>query len=174
MALKLEIPSMAHKERYEDMMDEWEAYGGRLNPGALRRRSAANPAPAPYETWLHWSEEDRTSGRQELFFLVDEDSGRLLGAISIRAKVEPDRLYLDGHSGYGIRPSERRKGYASRMLALALPLMHQRGINPVIITCAKDNPASAKTAQSAGGVLVRETEDEGELMQAYEISLEIE
>ena len=37
MELKLIHPSIEHKKQDEDMMDEWENYGGRLNPGALRR-----------------------------------------------------------------------------------------------------------------------------------------
>ena len=30
--LKLVRPSMEHKRQYEEMMDEWESFGGRLNP----------------------------------------------------------------------------------------------------------------------------------------------
>ena len=170
MALQLETPGAEHKERYEEMMEEWENYGGRLNPGALRRRNRNHPEPVSYEVWMEWLEEDRKAG-QELFFLVETETGRLLGGISIRTRMEAARLYLDGHSGYGIRPSERRKGYASRMLNMALPMMWDRGIDPVVITCAKSNIASAKTALSAGGVLVweGEDEDEGEIVQAYEI-----
>lgn len=33
--LYLERPSLKHKEQYEAMMNEWEAYGGRLNPGGI-------------------------------------------------------------------------------------------------------------------------------------------
>lgn len=31
--LKLVRPSLEHKLQYESMMDEWEAFGGRINPG---------------------------------------------------------------------------------------------------------------------------------------------
>ena len=37
--LRLVRPSEEHKSQYEAMMDEWESFGGRLNPGALRRYS---------------------------------------------------------------------------------------------------------------------------------------
>ena len=37
--LKLVRPSIEHKQQYESMLEEWEAFGGRLNPGALRRYS---------------------------------------------------------------------------------------------------------------------------------------
>ena len=32
-------PSIEHKSQYESMMDEWELYSSRLNPGALSRYS---------------------------------------------------------------------------------------------------------------------------------------
>ena len=170
MALRLETPGAEHRGRYEEMMEEWEGYSGRLNPGAMRRRSEKHPEPISYEAWMAWLEEDREAG-QELFFLVETETGRLLGGISIRTQVERERLYLDGHSGYGIRPSERRKGYASRMLKMALPILWDRGTDPVVITCAKGNTGSAKAALAAGGVLVweGEGEEEGEVVQAYEL-----
>jgi len=54
---------------------------------------------------------------------------------------------------------------------MALPIMQGYGINPVIISCAKDNTGSAKTIQKNGGVLIRETEDDGELVQIYHIAV---
>ena len=93
---------------------------------------------------------------------------RILGAISLRYQS----MGIDGHIGFGIRPSERKKGYATRMLELALPLMVECGQNPVIISCAKDNVGSAKTIQKNGGTLVEEVDDEGELTQVYQIVLD--
>lgn len=110
-------------------------------------------------------------GRAGALFPGGNGDRAAAGGISIRTQVERKRLYLDGHSGYGIRPSERRKGYASRMLKMALPILWDRGIDPVVITCAKDNTGSAKAALAAGGVLVweGEGEEEGEIVQAYEL-----
>nr|WP_304430580.1 GNAT family N-acetyltransferase [uncultured Acetatifactor sp.] len=77
---------------------------------------------------------------------------------------------MDGHSGYGIRPSERRKGYAAKMLSMALPIMKGYGINPVIITCAKDNIGSAKTIQRNGGIYIKDAADgDGEIVEIYHI-----
>ena len=144
------------------MMDEWEAFGGRINPGAIRRYRSGQREPISYERWLAWIEEDKK--RQELFFFMDGE--RLLGAISIRLYAE---IGLEGHCGYGIRPTERRKGYAAKMLSMALPMMRGLGICPVVITCAKDNTGSAKTILHNGGVLQGEALDEGELVQIYHI-----
>ena len=52
-------------------MDEWKAYGGRLNPGALRRYSRTRKRNVSYEEWLKWIDDDRKAG-QELFFLTND------------------------------------------------------------------------------------------------------
>lgn len=57
------------------------------------------------------------------------------------------------------------------MLSMAFPIMKSHGINPVIITCDKDNIGSAKTIINNGGILVKEVESEsaGNIVQVYEI-----
>lgn len=163
--LRLVQPATEHKSRYEEMMDEWENFGGRINPGAMRRYSKKLGRKVSYEHWLGWMEEDRKE-TQSLYFLMQGE--RLLGAISLRYRS----VGIDGHIGFGIRPSERKKGYATRMLELALPLMREYGQNPVIISCAKDNVGSAKTILKNGGTLIEEVDDEGELTQVYQIVLD--
>lgn len=161
--LKLIRPSMDHRQQYQEMMDEWESFGGRLNPGALRRYSNRQQKNVTYEEWLKWIEDDRRAG-QDLYFFMQGTA--ILGAISIRRRCAE----VDGHSGYGIRPSQRRKGYAAKMLSMALPIMKGYGINPVIITCAKDNIGSAKTIRRNGGIYIKDAADEdGEIVEIYHI-----
>lgn len=168
--LRLVRPSEEHKSQYEAMMDEWEAFGGRLNPGALRRYSNKRQKNVSFEEWLEWIEEDRNT-IQDLYFLLKDN--HIIGAISIRFKRTLQDVGTDGHTGYGIRPSERRKGFAAIMLSLALPIMKEYGINPVVITCAKENVGSAKTIIKNGGKLMNEVidPDNGELVQIYYIDL---
>ena len=61
-----------------------------------------------------------------------------------------------GHIGDGIRPSERRKGYATAMIGLALEECRKLGINKVLMTCDKTNIGSAKSIMNNGGVLESE------------------
>lgn len=158
-------PTMEHKALYEEMMDEWEEFGGRINPGAMRRYHKQSGRKVPYEEWLDRMNAEREE-KQSFYFLMQDD--RLLGATSLRYKSAG----INGHIAYGIRPSERRKGYAAKMLAMALPLMKEYGQNPVIVSCAKDNLGSAKTIQKNGGRLIEEVDDEGELTQIYHIDLD--
>lgn len=163
-------PSIGHEKQYEDMMDEWEEYGGRLNPGALRRYSFSQKRKVAYKEWLKWIDDDRNAG-QELFFLTNDKI--ILGAVSIRPKKNAQDIGLDGHIGFGIRPSERNKGYATKILWMALSIIKNYGIDQAIITCDKENIGSSKTIQNNGGILEKEVVDEktGNIVQVYYIQL---
>lgn len=76
-----------------------------------------------------------------------------------------------GHIGYGVRPGSRRNGYATTMLALGLSKCRDLGMEKVLLTCYKDNIASAKTIIQNGGILDNEVLDHGALKQRYWITL---
>lgn len=67
-----------------------------------------------------------------------------MGAVNIRHRLNEKLLNSGGHIGYGIRPSERRKGYASVLLALTLEITRDMGLNKVLLVCDKGNVASEK------------------------------
>ena len=161
--LYLVRPTAEHKAQYEEMMDEWEAAGGRINPGALRRWSSKMQCPVSYERWLEWVEEDRKE-LQELYFLTD---GReILGAISTRYRCSG----VHGHTGYGIRPKFRGQGYATKMLSMALPILRAYGHKPVIVSCDRENTASASVIRKNGGVFAEEvTEENGNVICVFHI-----
>ena len=115
-----------------------------------------------------------TDGRvpDSVFFLLDEDRNRLLGAVNIRHYLNEHLLREGGHIGDGIRPSERRKGYATEMIRLALIECKKLGINKVLMTCDKDNIGSAKSIINNGGILENEfVNSDGEVEQRYWITL---
>ena len=106
------------------------------------------------------------------FFLLDDDRDRLLGAVNIRHYLNEGLLRDGGHIGDGIRPSERRKGYATKMIGLALEECKKLGIDKALICCDKDNIGSAKSIMNNGGVLENEiTDEDGEVVQRYWIEL---
>ena len=106
------------------------------------------------------------------FFLLDDERNRLLGAVNIRHYLNEGLLQDGGHIGDGIRPSERRKGYATKMIGLALEECKKLGIDKALICCDKDNIGSARSIINNGGVLENEIVDEdGEVVQRFWISL---
>lgn len=95
-----------------------------------------------------------------------------MGAVNIRHYLNDKLFETGGHIGDGIRPSERRKGYATAMIGLALEECRKLGIDRVLICCDKDNIGSAKSIQRNGGVLENEVEENGNSVQRYWIELQ--
>jgi predicted acetyltransferase len=81
------------------------------------------------------------------------DGDEYLARISIRHRLTPPLLEWGGHIGYDVRPSARRRGYATQMLAAARPVAARLGIDPALITCDLDNVGSRKVIEANGGVL---------------------
>ncbi len=81
------------------------------------------------------------------------DDAGFVGRLAIRHRLTPDLLEVGGHIGYDVRPSRRREGHASRMLAESLPLAYALGIDPALLTCDDTNTASRKVIEKNGGVL---------------------
>jgi predicted acetyltransferase len=89
------------------------------------------------------------------------DGNEWLGRLAIRHELTPALHELGGHIGYVVRPSARRKGYATQMLTQSLPYAARLGIDPALVTCDADNAPSRKVIQAAGGEL--EDERHGKL-----------
>ena len=105
------------------------------------------------------------------FFCLDEDRDIFVGAVNIRHYLNEALLRDGGHIGDGVRPSERRKGIATKMIGLALDECRKLGIDRVLMVCDKDNIGSAKSIINNGGVLENEITVEGVVEQRYWIEL---
>lgn len=86
------------------------------------------------------------------YALVRQADGRILGMIQIRHELNGYLAQYGGHIGYSVRPSERRKGYAGRMLREVLKKCREMGLARVMISCLEENEASRRTILSQGGV----------------------
>lgn len=107
------------------------------------------------------------------FLFVDEEDHRLLGMIQVRHRFNDYLSKYAGHIGYSVRPSERRKGYARRMLALALPFCRELGLGKVMVTCDVGNEGSRRTILANGGkyeYTIHEPDDDADI-ERYWISL---
>lgn len=95
----------------------------------------------------------------------------MVGAINIRHYLNDYLLNYGGHIGDGIRPSERRNGYATLMIALALNECKKLGIKRVLMVCDKDNIGSNKSIIKNGGILENEVLHDNKIIMRYYIEI---
>lgn len=105
----------------------------------------------------------------DTFFAVDE-AGKIIGIIDFRHELK-GFLVDFGHCGYSVRPSERRKGYATKMLALIIDVAKANNLTSLQLSVERSNVPSIKTIVKNGGVLERSFEYEGEIADIYKIML---
>lgn len=155
--MRMIFPTLENKEQAQDFINELREYGSEIDgTGSLDSMLRT----ATYEEWIDKviSDIDVANIKPErvpalTYFYVREEDGRVVGMTNIRLRLNDFLRTQGGHIGYCIRPSERRKGYATSMLGEALRVCKIMGIDKVIVTCDTVNIASAKTIQNNGGVL---------------------
>ena len=174
MALKLIKLTKEYEKQLCEMIDEWkldqEIHRTNHSPWAIFKNDYHD-----FDYYLEHLELKEAAGDRvpdSVFFLLDEDRDRLLGAVNIRHYLNESLLREGGHIGDGIRPSERRKGYATEMIRLALIECKKLGIDKVLMTCDKDNIGSARSIVKNGGVLENEfVNSDGDAEQRYWITI---
>ena len=165
------------KEYYaqlSEMIDEWkldhELNHADTSPWAIFRNDYHD-----FDYYLENLESNEPKdGRvpDSVYFLLDVERDILLGAVNIRHCLNDYLLQFGGHIGDGVRPSERRKGYATEMIRLALMECRKLGMNRVLMVCDKTNVGSAKSIIKNGGVLENEVvDDNGKIQQRYWIDV---
>lgn len=68
--------------------------------------------------------------------------------VNFRFYLKGKLLKIGGHIGYGIRPTERRKGLAKIQLYLTLLVAQKIGLDKVMIDCTDTNIGSKKNNRS--------------------------
>ena len=103
---------------------------------------------------------------------VREKDNYIVGMIDIRHYLNEYLTQAGGHIGYGVRKTERNKGYAKQMLKLALEKCKELKIKKVLITCDEDNIASEKVILSANAKLEDIRNVDGENKKRFWIDLQ--
>ena len=102
---------------------------------------------------------------------VREKDNYIVGMIDIRHYLNEYLTQVGGNIGYGVRKTERNKGYAKQMLKLALEKCKELKIKRVLITCDEDNIASEKVILSANAKLEDIRNVDGENKKRFWIDL---
>ena len=121
-----------------------------------------------YKEWLSRIEENKntTLQRTELLFIRKSDN-KIVGLVNIRHKLNDELYNYAGHIGYSIRPLERKKGYGTILLTLALDCCKQLGINKVLVICNKNNIGSKNIIKNNNGKFESEIEKDNEIYERY-------
>lgn len=153
MRLFMERPNACDEKEFIEMMHEWEALNERITPGMT-----TNYKP-DFQLFLNLLENChngkglKNNQVPSTLFILKNEEGRVFGASSLRHYLNEELKVYGGHIGYGVRPSERNKGYATKMLELTLLKAREMGLNQVTICCDKENLASSIVIQKNGGIL---------------------
>lgn len=169
MKLKLVKASNEYCNQIKSMLDEWNATGETIIPYTICRLDYND-----FEYYCNNLEvKDTCEGLvpDSTFFCLDEERNIVVGAVNIRHYLNEALLLNGGHIGDGVRPSERRKGIATKMISLALDECRKLGIEKVLMVCDKSNIGSAKSIRNNGGVLENEVVVDGVVEQRYWIEL---
>ncbi len=89
------------------------------------------------------------------FIAVRKSDNKIVGTIQLRHTLTKELRDDGGNIGYAVRPSERRKGYATQMLYLVLEFCKELGLDKVLLDCDETNIASEKTMIKCGGIFDR-------------------
>ena len=172
--LKFVWPSMELRPQALEYREEF------LRSGETELHGAALFDQMDFEPWLELTVRNRRAEtarsdwvQSSTFFVVRERDGRIIGMVDVRHRLNGFLAAFGGHIGYGVRPSERRKGYATQILRMALEYAGQEiGLKRVMIACYRDNEGSWRTILANGGRLEREfAHTDGRTVQVYWVEL---
>lgn len=172
MNVSLLTPTTDLQEEYLDFYNEWKDSGETMIPWVITKDPSNFPAMVQELLDAHNGINLPDSWVPDSTYWLVTDHNRIVGVVNIRHSLTEHLFNAGGHIGYGIRPSERRKGYATKLLALSLEKAKQLNITKALIVCDEGNTASEKTILHNGGLRDEDfIEEDGNVVRRFWIEL---
>lgn len=151
--LKLVKPTMEYEKEIQAFRQEFIAGGGDMD-GCLSLRRMERVGDWLKQVEDFSKEETCPAGYvpQTQFLYVRENDDKVIGVIQVRHRFNDFLEKYAGLIGYSVRHSERRKGYATKMLGAVLPLCWKLGFKEVLVCCLVGNEGSRRAILKNGGV----------------------
>ena len=171
LKISLVVPAKEHETQVKEYIEEHKSFGEfDLHGGALIEKKT-------YDEWLQQLNNnlnEKTVNPEwvvsSTFFVIADRT--IIGMIDIRHTLNQFLRDYGGHIGYGVRPTERNKGYATEILRLGLDYCKEIDLEKVMLACYKENKASGRTIVKCGGVLEKEfVYSDGKTVQVYWICI---
>ncbi|MDR0844946.1 MAG: GNAT family N-acetyltransferase [Tannerella sp.] len=155
--IKLVKPEKKHASSVKDYVKEHADHGEfDIHGGALVEKLT-------YDAWLQQLADNADKATtlpgwvlSSTFLAIRESDNQLIGMVDIRHELNESLRYYGGHIGYSVRPSARKRGYATQIVVEALDFCRSIGLKKVLLACYKDNLASRNTITKCGGVFEKE------------------
>lgn len=149
--LKLVVPTKEYEKQVMEYRKTFLEKGENLSGCALLE-NVKN-----YDEWIEFEKRlSKEYGKDyvpsTVYLAIRIKDNKLVGIIDFRHYLSDFLFQYGGSIGYSVLLEERRKGYAKQMLKLMLEICKQQRLEKVLITCDKQNIASAKTIMANGGI----------------------
>lgn len=165
-------PTLEHKEEALAYREEHFRHGEKIIYG-----SELFDKTESYEEWLTCVTRNTDPATvnenwvvTDTFFAIRQSDNKIIGIIDLRHTLNEFLRDL-GNCGYSVRPSERKKGYATEMLHQLLQAARKAKMKELHISVEKTNTASIKVIQKNGGIYERSFVFENETADIYRIAL---
>lgn len=155
----LEIPSLKRKEAIIAYLNEFVLYNSDINgSGFLDKILEGYSFEECLDKCLNMQYQEYAKKLNRLqsktFLLIRKNDNKLIGMLNIRWNIPPNIQEFVGNIGYGIRPTERKKGYNKINLYLGLIEIQKLGLKKIYLDCEDNNIASYKTMESLNAKLL--------------------
>lgn len=166
-------PTTEYRNEYISFYEDWKKSGDDMVPWVIEKD------PSDFTSMIDFLYSEDSDYKltninwvpHSTYWLTNEEN-KIVGAVNIRHRLNQKLLNSGGHIGYGIRPSERRKGYATILLSASLQKTRELGLKKVLIVCNKGNIGSERTIIKNGGKFDSEyIEENGNIVRRFWIEL---